>query len=222
GVSTEYAHTGTYSMKMTVDTDYGQNTGCRQFRHEESRSSGEYYYSVWILFPEYYTINDWSNIIQFKSKLYDRSRNDAVWVLELRNRDNGTMYFMLRWKGKMAGPAEGEGAGLKHYHQELMDVPVGQWFHLEVYLKQSEAYNGQIAVWQDGVEIYNMNKVKTKYPDSWQEWSVNTYTDHTDGVTPRFFTMYVDDAVVSTSRLGIKPQPPDTIPSAPKNLSIKK
>ncbi len=88
GVSTEYAHTGTYSMKMTVDTDYGQNTGCRQFRHEESRSSGEYYYSVWVLFPKHYTINDWSNIIQFKSKRYDRSQNDAVWVLELRNRDN--------------------------------------------------------------------------------------------------------------------------------------
>jgi hypothetical protein len=124
------------------------------------------------------------------------------------------MYFMLRWKGIMAGPTEGEGTGLKHYHQTLMDVPVGQWLHVEVYLDQSSEYTGRITVWQDGVQIYDMDNVKTKYPDGDNRWSINAYGA---GISPMPFTVYVDDAAVSTSRIG----PHDDVPSYPPyNLRI--
>ena len=37
-------------MKMTIDTADGQS-GCRQFRHQESAEGGEYYYSAWYYLP---------------------------------------------------------------------------------------------------------------------------------------------------------------------------
>ncbi|MFQ5906964.1 MAG: heparin lyase I family protein [bacterium] len=211
GVTAEQAFSGSYSMKMSI----GPGGGCRQFRHAESTSGKAFYYSAWLYFPKLYSIGSWSNIFQFKSET--SSQNDAVWVLELRNRSNGAMYLMLRWKGIMAGPTEGEGTGLKHFHQTLKDVWVGKWFHVEVYLKQASDYTGRITVWQDGVQIYDKNNVKTKYPGGDNRWSLNAYGG---GISPLPFTVYVDDAVVSTSRIGPAENPDRNPPSAPSRLRI--
>jgi hypothetical protein len=135
--------------------------------------------------------------MQFKSKT--PSRNDAVWVLELDNRgDTGAMYLKLRWKGLMEGPSSGDGTGHKTWQQTVMDIPIAKWFHVEVYLRQSSAYTGRITVWQDGVQLYDLDQVNTKYPDGDNRWSINAYGDDT---TPMPFTIYVDDAAVSTDRI---------------------
>jgi hypothetical protein len=92
---------------------------------------------------------------------------------------------------------------------------VGQWFHLEAYLRQSSAFTGQIIVWQDGVEIFNQNNVKTRYSTSANDWSINNYGDH---VVPSPFTMYFDDAAISTARVGAGSSdstPPSVSLSAP-------
>ena len=213
GVTSEQMYSGNNSMKMTITS---WDSGCRQFRHAESTSGNSFYYSAWLYLPKYYSISGWTNLIQFKSKT--KTRNDAVWVLELANRDKGGMYLMLRWKGLMEGPTKGAGTSIKYYHQTVMDVPVGKWFHVELYLKQSSEYAGRLTVWQDGVQIYDMNDVKTKYPTGDNRWSINAYGA---GISPMPFKVYVDDAVVSTSRLG--PKPPkhnDSFPRPPANLRI--
>ena len=213
---------GSYSMKMTALIEKAK-PGCRQFRYEESslghalnanEDPNPLYYSVWMYFPEKYYVRDWTNIIQFKSKTFDKKRNDAFWVLELENRrNNKDMYLMLRYKGILPGPTKREGPGGKKYRHRLTDitVPVGEWFNVEIYLVQStnksgkgSDYNGQIVVWQDGVELYNMPGVATRYPDSWNEWSVNVYT-RTNGIivdgSQADLTVYVDDVAISRSRV---------------------
>ena len=138
-------------------------------------------------------------------------------MLELRNRANAAMYFMLRWKGIMAGPFEGEGTGLKHYHQEIKDILAAEWFHIEIYLQQSTGYTGRLTVWQDGVEIYDMVNVKTKYPDGNNEWSINTYGA---SINPMPLTLYVDDAAVSTTRVGPVLNTDQIPPNPPSGLRI--
>ena len=212
GVTLEQTHSGNRSMKMSIDS---WESGCRQFRHAESTSGKSFYYSAWLYFPKHYTVSSWTNIIQFKSKT--PTRNDAVWVLELANRDNGKMYLMLRWKGIMKGPTKGEGTGIQYYHQTLMDVPAEKWFHVEVYLQQSSGYTGRVTVWQDGVQIYDLDNIKTKYPDGDNRWSINAYGG---GISPMPFTVYVDDAAVGTNRVGPDPSNGDAAPSPPANLRI--
>jgi hypothetical protein len=109
------------------------------------------------------------------------------------------MRLALRWKGVLPGPHEGEGTSVRYYYQTLKDVPIGRWFHIEVYLQQSSDYDGQLTVWQDGVQLFDMDLVKTKYPNGDQRWSIDSFSNR---LNPNFTTLYVDDAAISTNRLG--------------------
>ena len=195
GVSNEQAHSGRYSMKMTIDTS-SEESGCRQFRHQESTSGRPYYYSAWFYFPEKVEITEYWNIFQFKSE--DRSHNDAFWVLEVRNRPNGNPYVQLRWKGVVSGPTEGEDEGVKHYDQFIKDVPIRRWFHLEALLHQSDEFNGRIVVWQDGEKLFDLDRVKTKYRKGDQRWSINNYSS---GLARSRASIFVDDAMITTARV---------------------
>lgn len=196
GVTTEAAHSGRYAMKMTADTSAGQS-GCRQFRQEESALGGTYFYSAWMMIPKQINVVNFWNIFQFKSAVGDT--NEAFWVVEAQNRPNGALHPILRYKGLVAGPTAGEGSGVKYYDQALKDFPIGRWFQLEVFLRQSDRYDGQITVWQDGVKLWDFDNVRTKYDGGDNRWSVNSYSDAVDG---NLATIYVDDATISRTRLG--------------------
>ncbi|MBI4136807.1 heparin lyase I family protein [Candidatus Roizmanbacteria bacterium] len=203
GVSDEVAHSGRYALKMSIQSWF-LHSGCRTFRYPEVRSGEPYYYSAWIYFPEDYQVNGWSNIMQFKAKPFNQRGGGSLlfWSLRLLNHENGDMYFQLHWdqQNEWAGPtADGEPLIGKYYDQNIATVRPGQWVQVEMYLKQSSEFDGQIIVWQDGVEIYNVTNIRTKMPDGFNSWSVNSYGG---GITPEPFTVYVDDAVVSTERVG--------------------
>ena len=196
GVSTEAAHSGKYSVTMTINVDDDQS-GCRTFRHEESARGGEYFYSAWMMIPSAVKVGGFWNIFQFKSD--NGSMNEAVWVIEALNRPNGSLHPVLRYKGLAAGPTAGEGTGVKYYDQALKDIPVGRWFHLEMFLRQSDKYDGRVTVWQDGVQLWDFDKVKTQYPGGNNLWSINNYGNN---LLPSTATVYVDDARVSKTRVG--------------------
>jgi hypothetical protein len=195
GVGTEQAHSGRYSMKMTIDSLLG--AGCRQFRKVEPPSGQPLYYSAWYYIPEQTRVHNFWNIMQFKSKLNGES--GLFWKLDVRNDDNGNLGVMLVWKGPVAGPHAGDGIAPQNYAQAEALLPVGKWFKLEVYLKQSEGFDGQITVWRDGVQIYDVQNVRTRYPGGVQNWSINNYGK---GLTPNPATLYIDDVAISTVHTG--------------------
>jgi hypothetical protein len=192
GISTEVAHSGRYAMKMTINLADGES-GCRQFRHQESLSGETLYYGAWYYLPSYVRAENYWNIFQFKSET--DSRNDPFWALDLMPRSGSQLQLRLRWKGTVVGPsARDTSAGSKTYDQRAANVPVRRWFHVEVYLKQASDFSGRLIVWQDGKRLYDMNGVKTKYPGGDERWSVNNYSD---GLRPSVATLFVDDATVS-------------------------
>lgn len=198
GVSTEVARSGRYSMEMTIDTANRTSSGCRQFRHAESVSGNPYYYSAWFYLPAKSSAIDYWNVFQFKSE--SSTLNDPFWVIDLMPRSNGALRLLLRWKGTVVGPYSGDASlGTRYFDQAARDVPVGRWFHVEAYLKQASDFSGRLTVWQDGVQLWDMANVKTKYPGGDNRWSVNNYSD---GVNPNPTSVYVDDAVISTARVG--------------------
>lgn len=193
--SQDVAHSGRYSAEMTIQTPV--ESAVRLFRWSESRAHSEARYSVWFYFPQRYTAPVWWNIFSFKSR-NGTAANDPFWSLQAGNRPGGAMYVFLNWWDGLSieGPHPRESGG-RNYSQTLRDIPIRQWMHLEVYLRQSSAFDGQITVWQDGVELFNLNNVRTRYPASngANEWAVNNYSAV---IVPSPTTIYIDDAVITT------------------------
>lgn len=204
GVTSEVAHSGRYAAKMTIDVSQ-KESGCRLFRHLESENGKPYYYSAWMMIPTAEKVEGYWNIFQFKSE--NDKMNEAVWVVEARNRPDGSLHTVLRWKGLVRGPTQKDGTDVKYFDQALIDIPIGRWFHLEAFLAQSEKFDGHITVWQDGVQLWDLDRVKTRYPGGDNRWSVNNYGE---GLEPARTTVYVDDAMVTTARVSATLPPPAT------------
>jgi len=205
--SQDFAHSGSWSLKATITTPHVPTSGVRLFRWRESQDEtylgSGLYYSAWFFFPKLYRLTAdprrgrfW-NIFQFKSKT---SRNiDPFWYVDVANRvPDGAMYVTLHWWDGLAigGPHPGEFGG-RRYAQDIKDIPVGRWTHIEAYLKQASDFTGEIAIWQDGVLLFDQRNVKTKYPSGDNQWSVNNYSD---GLTPNPATIYIDDAGIRKDR----------------------
>ena len=209
--STEQAHSGRWSAKLTIVTPNSPTSGARMFRWTEARANRSLYYSVWVYIPTYYSLTgDGSHgrfwlLLQFKSRSADDSRNDPVWGFYVDDPDRGQYYLKAGWGWggtRLAGPHSGDGVGGKFYQQMVAQLAVGQWVHLEALLKQSSGFDGQLTLWQDGVMLFDFHNVRTSYNNcnynSWcadNEWSINMYSD---GLSPNPSVIYIDDAKIST------------------------
>jgi hypothetical protein len=54
---------------------------------------------------------------------------------------------------------------------------------------------GSVAVWQDGVLLFEISGTRTRYTDGDCQWSVNNYSDK---VIPSPAVIFVDDASIRT------------------------
>jgi hypothetical protein len=195
--STDVAHSGKYSAKMTINAT-GSDTGVRLFRWCESRASDPaLYYSTWYYFPTQVQVTGgWWNIFQFKSKY--AGGNDPYWIVNVGNRSNGDMYlYLYDWVHK------------KGYDQSIASLPVGKWVNIKVFLKRAADNTGQISVWQDGVEIFNIPNVPTVDANAELQWSIDNYANE---LSPSDVTIYTDDATITTSSTE-----PDITPSPQKS-----
>lgn len=198
GTSTQQAHTGTRSLKMTINT-FWNSAGCRNFRKPEADSGDSYYYSAWFYLPQHVQVGSSFNIWQYKGKPDGSSESKLYWKIDIRNRPDGQMVAWLIWKGDaIEGPLESDGMGPVFYTQTEVVIPVGEWVNFEVYLDQSGDFDGHITVWQDGELLYDVSDVRTKHPGGSQNWSVNNYGA---SLNPSTVVMFIDDAEISSSRI---------------------
>ncbi len=170
-------------------------SGTRMFRWLESHTYNDLYYSAWYYFPQNYwvvnpdTVGYW-DIFQWKSRSAS-GRVDPVFVLNVGNRDDGTMYLYLRdWRSRS-------------YFQALKNVPVGQWFNITARYVCAGDNTGHVTFWQDSDLLFDVPNVQTRYPDGDCGWSVNNYSS---GMIPVPTVLYIDDAeifVPSGSLIGV-------------------
>lgn len=185
-----------YSLLLMMAAPCGDllKSGTRMFRWQEPRQYPELYYKVWYYFPQVYTVtgngvdpHPWWNIFQWMSRSAMPPRNDPFFHINIANGPNGNMYLYLR--DSHTGTS---------YVQTVMDVPVGQWFSVEAYYKSRGDNTGQVTIWQDGTQLWNLTGVQTRYPDAeggTTEWSVNNYGN---GTSPYPAYFYIDDAEIRT------------------------
>ena len=186
-VSDTVAHSAGYAAALTI-RDVAGDQGASLFRWCESRSHADLYYGAWLYFPEaYQAVEDWWNVVQFKSRAPD-GRNDAFFVVNVGNDpDGGMRFYLFDWQQRQA------------YPQAIASLPVGRWVHLEVRYVSSGDSDGRVTVWQDGVELYDVMGEPTRYPGGTTDWSVNNFAP---AILPDPATIYVDDATISTERIG--------------------
>jgi hypothetical protein len=185
-VSQVVARAGRYSLALTIRDANGQPQAARLFRWAENPA--EAYYSAWLLFPERFQTGPWWDVFQFKSP--DRAGvSQPAWVLNVGNLPSGEMVFYL-WDA-LGQQSHQQGAG-------ATVLPVGRWVHVEALYRRSTGPAGRIAIWQDGVRLLDRDGVRTALTESVQ-WSLANYTD---SISPPAATIYADDAVISTIRVG--------------------
>ncbi len=100
-------------------------------------------------------------------------------------------------------------------------VPDDTWFHVEVFYKAT-ATNGEVIVWQDGVEIFNLSdpNLNTLHSDTTSNtevvWGIGNYISKG---SPGRHLLYTDDAIITDYRVGFE-KTDTTTPSPPTNLRI--
>jgi len=189
-------------MKMTINTESGK-AGCRQNRDVEARTGGTFVYSAWFYLPrrEVPTEDMW-NIFQFKSDspTVVSIGTDPFWTINIVRSQRGPLRLVLKWKGGltdhtqgMSGPFADSPIAARVYRQRRTVVPIRRWFKIRVYLNQSGAFGGRLVVRQNGVSLWDLRHIRTKYPDGRQSWSVGNYSN---GIRDDPATIYIDDARV--------------------------
>ena len=204
GVSSRHAHKGKYSMKLTINTKSG-TAGCRQNRDVEARSGNTFVYSAWYYLPrrEVPTRDMW-NVFQFKSDSPSvvSIGTDPFWTINIVRRPTG---WSTPTRVEVEGRTHGSHARRVRSFRQFADtganvpsdrrvVPIRRWFKISAHLKQSGAFTGRLAVRQNGVLLWNMRHVRTKYPDGRQSWSVANYSN---GIRDNPATIFIDDVRVA-------------------------
>jgi chitodextrinase len=218
-ITTTYAHGGSYAVAETVNG----NAGTRMAKDTVNGALlPDGYYSVWYYFPQVVRAPDWWNIFQFKRATYPYGAgSNPVFTVNVGNRASGEIYTYLYQHVGSDGQYNTAGQGVKA--QATINIPTNRWMHFECYYKWAKTTTGQLTCWQDGQQIWDLQNVITEYnyaqdDNRMRQWSVNNYTS---GTIPSTQTIYIDDAAISTSRLGpggtgggTTPTPPTAAPTA--------
>lgn len=187
-VTDTVAYSGTYSLQMTIEGLTGTvEHGARIFRFRESAPDA--YYSAWFYFPEVVDAPTWWNVFQFKS--ISNTVSLPTWVLNVGTSENQTMHFYL-WDGIQSTSHGG-------YTDTTPIIPVGEWVHVEVHLVRANDATGLIEMWMNGEQLYRFENVQTSYGTD-VAWGLGNYADT---LTPNDVTIYVDEAAITTDKVGI-------------------
>jgi hypothetical protein len=72
-------------------------------------------------------------------------------------------------------------------------MPIGAWFHVEMWLKRATDATGEVSVYQDGVSVLHLTHPITD-DSTFQQWYVGNLSTN---MNPVESTLYVDDVSVS-------------------------
>ena len=194
-ITTEQAHSGRYSAKLASLANLPDpgplQAGAGLYR--QAPYPEEAYYSVWYYLPQaYVTTTPWI-ILKFKGVV---------------NSDAGIVpgYAELLDLSLESLPGGGMTLGLSDARHQygsspLPDpvpiVPIGQWFQIESFYRNTTDPSGELAIWLNGTKIYDV--VRPTGPNPMVYFSPCSLVY--DLVPPQA-VLYVDDVAISYSRIG--------------------
>jgi hypothetical protein len=142
------------------------------------------YYGAWFFIPERMEATGLWNLVHFQGG--DPSRQHGLWDISLVNGDDGELEVVVFdfLNGMVWSP------------QTATPVPIGAWFHLELYLKRAADATGEFAFYQDGELLMEAANLITD-DTSWGQWYIGNLA--TPLASPES-TVYVDDVTIRPTR----------------------
>ena len=146
-------------------------------------------YSAWYYLPTLVTVTKVWLFYKFRSRsVADQPSSDVdMWDLDVVTGQNQALVLSL----------------YRHDREEMavaesVSVPVERWFQLESCLLAANDSSGHLRVWLDGASAFELTAQLTM-PSQYVEWNVGSIGE---ALNPVSASVYVDDAAVSTRRLG--------------------
>lgn len=180
-IVTSPVHSGKYAAAFTVVGDVSKadtNTNSRCVR--QGILPEQAYYSAWYYVPALANNSGVWNLFHFAGP----APNKGLWDISLINHpETGGLQLVLY----QFDPSDAHNLGTH-------DIPIGSWFHLQMFLKIASDATGEVGVWLDGTNLYQQGSLATDPLDSkFAQWYVgNLATD----ISPMESTLYVDDVSV--------------------------
>ena len=179
-VVTSPVHTGHYAAAFKVESDYDGGSQARCV--EQGVFPVAAYYGAWYYVPASAVNSGVWNLLHFQGGVPGQTLH-GLWDVSLVNLPDGgplhvTFYDFLR-----PGTADVSG---------VPPIPIGQWFHLEVYFKRAKDATGELRILQDGVVAADLGGLVTDDTD-WGQWYVGNLAT---AILPPASTVYVDDVTI--------------------------
>jgi len=172
------------------------------------------YYSAWYLVP--LQIKGRDNIFQFKQADVDKWDNEGNPVHQTRRmlskismNWDGTGYD-LEYRTRIdQSTGAWHGGSADSLFTADTNIPVGEWFHVEMRYVWNDQGRGRSTLWLNGSQVWDLTDLYTEannlvYKQEPRQWAVNHYLSDKQGyVAPGDSWIFVDDAVISTRRIGV-------------------
>lgn len=173
---------GRYAAAFTVESDDPSGTQARCVRQGGLPSAA--YYGAWYFVPAPTTNFAVWNLFHFQGGT--SSVPHGLWDVSLVNTTNGQLRLVVF----------DFLSGLVRTPIDTPPIPIGSWFHLQFYFKRAANATGEVALYQDGRQVFAREGIITDDSD-WGQWFVGNYAD---GLMPADSTLYVDDVTISATR----------------------
>jgi hypothetical protein len=184
-VSTDFAHTGRYSVKLTNGAVSAYESA-HLWRQDDYPA--EAYYSAWFYLPRAYQATaDWS-LVEFQIPTIGDAAIGLLIDIDLRSLPNGDLILSVD---------DHRAAYLRSPTPDpAILVPVGRWFQIETLYRNVNDDSGELIVWLDGQLNYDIHR-----PFGLSSTVYWTVSNKTFGLSPAESVIYVDDAAVSLTRV---------------------
>lgn len=179
---TSPVHSGRFAAAFSVsagDPDGHQTRCVRQGVLPDAA-----YYGAWFFVPIRLTNTGLWNLVHFQGG--DPSRLHGLWDISLVNQPNGELelvvYDFLNRSTRKANVST--------------PIPIGEWFHVELYWKRAADATGEVALYQDERLLFEAKGIVTDDSD-WGQWYVGNLAA---SLSASASTLYVDDVTIRSAR----------------------
>lgn len=143
----------------------------------------EAYYGAWYFIPkEAQTAANW-NLFHFLGG--DGADRKGLWDVSIRSTPDGRLFLYIR----------DFFAAVVYEPENAPPLPIGQWVHVQFYLRRAADTTGEIALYQDGQRLYRLNDVVTDDTEQ-GAWYLGNLADD---LTPSELTIFMDDVTIGDS-----------------------
>jgi hypothetical protein len=181
---TSPVHSGQYAAAFTVPGTFDGGSQARCV--EQGVFPDAAYYGAWYFIPVAEVNSGVWNLLHFQGGVPGTNQVHGLWDVSLVNLpDSGALHIVFY---DFLNGTTPDVSAVPH-------IPIGKWFHLEVYFKRASDAKGQLTVVQDSMVAANLSNLETD-DTHWGQWFVGSFAN---ALVPAGSTVYVDDITIGAA-----------------------